>query len=742
MKSRLKLCFSLLLSSGLIFGLLSIDPVRPVRAAVTDIFINNQVFLANEDGYYGDALQQVLATSNNPLTSYTEQINDQPFTIGDIIWTASQQMDFSLNPKILLAILYIDGKLDQIPTSPLMPYTQNISIFLWQHFNEYQAGNRDILLNNGQMIQITENNNASTYALACYFAQNTPQEIELTDTLIRWNQAYQNFFGQDPREEPTIAVAAPSIPPFLSLPFDQPVDSFIKINSFFDHASPNYTKNGTIVRFDGKTLPDPNSATCLLGVSCYDGHDGLDYSTGAGRPMLAAADGKVIYAYYNTDPAKGTVDSGVIIDHLNGYQTAYWHMDPIAVKKDDIVLRGDVIGLSGNIGRSSGAHLHFNVRLSSNGKDVDPYGWWSTTVTDPWGDSQWLWSSDLTADNREAQAQLFYRDYWNRDANGYNGDSYWTNSMTDPAKSTNWAVWGTYLSSSGYYKVYAYWPKRSDNTTSAKYQIFHAGLVSVVTVNQSADGDHFVYLGNFYFNKGGAAVLLTDLTNDYLKRIYFDAIKWDPGPASPPTNITLSNLTLAENQPSGTQVGTLSTTDPDQQNGHTYTLVAGIGSTDNALFSITDNVLKTTAVLDYETKINYSIRVCTTDATSLSYENVFQISLTPVNEFPPTNILLTKSVIGEHQATGTIIGNLNSVDLDGVDPHTYSLVSGTGSGDNSLFTISSDQLKTGVVFNYEDRIPANYMIRIRTTDSGGLTYEKQFIITIQDRQEIWMPLIQ
>ena len=55
---------------------------------------------------------------------------------------------------------------------------------------------------------------------------------------------------------------------------------------------------------------------------------------------------------------------------------------------------------------------------------------------------------------------------------------------------------------------------------------------------------------------------------------------------SAPTDIALSPSSVAENQPSGTTVGTLSTTDPDAGNTFTYTLVSGTGSTDNASFTI------------------------------------------------------------------------------------------------------------------------------------------------------------
>jgi hypothetical protein len=350
-----------------------------------------------------------------------------------------------------------------------------------------------------------------------------------------------------------------------------------------------------------------------LGVSCYGGHNGLDYSTGAGMPILAAAAGKVVYRYYNTDPSAGNVDSGLIIDHGNGYRTSYWHMDPIQVSLNDTIAQGQQIGLSGNIGKSSGAHLHFSLRLTSNNKSVDPYGWWSAG-TDTWGDSRWMWAGDLIADNREAQAQLFYRSYWYRDPLGYAGESYYTMSTDTAAKSTNWAIWGASIPAAGLYNVYAYWPANAANTRSARYQIFHATGSTTVTVDQGVGGDEFVLIGSFSMARGPAAVILTDYTGESGKRVYFDAIKWGLKSLYPPTDIKLSKTSIAENSTTGTQVATISTTDADVGDVHSYALVEGTGSADNNAFSISGSRLLNAVPLDFETKNSYSIRLRTTDS--------------------------------------------------------------------------------------------------------------------------------
>ncbi|MEA5530490.1 cadherin domain-containing protein, partial [Dolichospermum sp. UHCC 0684] len=94
-----------------------------------------------------------------------------------------------------------------------------------------------------------------------------------------------------------------------------------------------------------------------------------------------------------------------------------------------------------------------------------------------------------------------------------------------------------------------------------------------------------------------------------------------------PTNITLSNNTINENQPTGTTIGTLNTIDPDQGNTFTYRLINGAGATDNALFTIQNNQLQSNAIFDYETKNSYSIRVRTIDQGRALYDKQLTINI-------------------------------------------------------------------------------------------------------------------
>ncbi|MDB9535207.1 DUF4347 domain-containing protein [Dolichospermum planctonicum CS-1226] len=199
-----------------------------------------------------------------------------------------------------------------------------------------------------------------------------------------------------------------------------------------------------------------------------------------------------------------------------------------------------------------------------------------------------------------------------------------------------------------------------------------------------------------------------------------------------PINLTLSNNNINENEVIGTVVGNLSSTDPDAGNTFTYSLVTGTGATDNSLFTISGNQLKTNAVFDFETKNSYSIRVKTTDQGGLFFEKQLTIGVSNVNE-TPTNLTLSNTTIAENQIIGTVVGNLTTTDPDTANTFTYSLVTGNGATDNSLFTITNNQLTTNAVFDFETK--NSYSVRLRTKDQGGLFFEKQLIIQVTDLDE-------
>jgi peptidoglycan glycosyltransferase len=103
----------------------------------------------------------------------------------------------------------------------------------------------------------------------------------------------------------------------------------------------------------------PSQYQALSGGDFKPGHPGIDLSTPKGVPVYAADSGLVIFAGW-TGIGYG---NAVLIDHGNGFQTLYGHLSQVSTVCSSVVEKGKLIGLSGNTGNSTGAHLHFEVRV-------------------------------------------------------------------------------------------------------------------------------------------------------------------------------------------------------------------------------------------------------------------------------------------------------------------------------------------------------------------------------------------
>jgi hypothetical protein len=110
--------------------------------------------------------------------------------------------------------------------------------------------------------------------------------------------------------------------------------------------------------------------------------------------------------------------------------------------------------------------------------------------------------------------------------------------------------------------------------------------------------------------------------------------------------------------------------------------------------------------------------------------NIDKIAITKSNR-APSNITMSATAINENLAVGTTIGTMTSTDPDAGNTFAYSLAA--GGADNANFTIAGNVLKTNAVFDFETK--ASYSVKLRTTDQGGLFFEKTFNITVIDENE-------
>lgn len=373
------------------------------------------------------------------------------------------------------------------------------------------------------------------------------------------------------------AAPAAQIAPFLYPPFPGSASE----ESLFDHTSPNYSQtDNRIVTYGGhlaqKNCPSPQPAgtkppqagVCDAGFGiywsydlgtwiAYNGHDGIDYGISY-RPVYAAADSdRVMYAGW-WDPQNHQASYGIYVrlHHANGYQTVYGHMSAIAVQACatngcSSVGHGEMIGISGTTGNSTGPHLHFGL-MAPSGKMVDPYGWGGSGA-DPWPynqpESLWVMYPSMAFNGPHvlpsgsvalpyppaAPTGILIDDSspgftqipdpcWN-DINVAAGQAQNNNMSVSKPRLTGPTCTGQWRfplgSSPGLYSVYIRIPAVHATTEGAVYTIQHAGLTDHVVINQAVfpNGfyvtDGWVYVGKYNFDGVSAEyVQLTNQTQD------------------------------------------------------------------------------------------------------------------------------------------------------------------------------------------------------------------------------------
>lgn len=190
-----------------------------------------------------------------------------------------------------------------------------------------------------------------------------------------------------------------------------------------------------------------------------------------------------------------------------------------------------------------------------------------------------------------------------------------------------------------------------------------------------------------------------------------------------PTDLALSATEVAENQPLGTVVGTLTSTDRNTGDTFTYTLVSGTGDAANASFAIVGNELRTGSAFDYESTPLLSVRIRTTDQTGRSFEKPVAITVTDVDE-APVNLTLSQTTIPENSALGTVVGTLSAS-----DPENQSL---TWSGTSTPFAIDGDQLRVSGPLDFEAR--ASYPLTLDVSD-GTSASRLTVTVTVTDVNE-------
>ena len=172
-------------------------------------------------------------------------------------------------------------------------------------------------------------------------------------------------------------------------------------------------------------------------------------------------------------------------------------------------------------------------------------------------------------------------------------------------------------------------------------------------------------------------------------------------------------------------IGTLTTTDADASDIHSYSLADGTGNADNGLFSISGDSLLLAGALDYETDSILTIRLQTDDNNEGTFEMTFEIRVRNVEEIAPTIIAANFSV-SEFASVGDTLGQIIANDNVGIA--AYTLVSGN-IGDAFELT-SAGFLRLAELLDFETL--STYTLGIEVRDAAGNSAEANFSIAVRD----------
>ena len=261
------------------------------------------------------------------------------------------------------------------------------------------------------------------------------------------------------------------------------------------------------------------------------------------------------------------------------------------------------------------------------------------------------------------------------------------------------------------------------------------GQYSEYSVEETSDGG--VVVSDSIANRDGTDTLLD------VERLRFsdldinlEDVGGDVAPSSsPPTGINLSALSFDENVELGTSVATLTALDSDSSN-HSYHLVYDWPDYDNSYFGVSGDQLLISASPDYESKSFYWIQLQATDESGLTYQADYELFVRDLNE-APNDIALTSVSFDENIAAYSEVSVVSSVDEDISDRATFTFVDGDGDQDNGAFVISGSSLAIVESPDFESK--SSYSIRLEVEDKAGLTFEKSFILSVNDLNEVSVP---
>ncbi len=202
--------------------------------------------------------------------------------------------------------------------------------------------------------------------------------------------------------------------------------------------------------------------------------------------------------------------------------------------------------------------------------------------------------------------------------------------------------------------------------------------------------------------------------------------------SSAPTDISLSSTSINENVSGGSTIGTLSTTDADAGDSHTYYLVSGTGDADNGSFSISGSNLIIISSPDYETKSSYSVRIQTDDGNGGTYEEAFTITINDLNDNTPVITASQSFDVDEDAANSTSVGTVAATDADaGTTLSGWTITLGN---DDGIFAIgaSSGEITVTDNTNLDYETTTSYTLTLTVSDGTNTSSSETVTIDVNN----------
>jgi VCBS repeat-containing protein len=194
--------------------------------------------------------------------------------------------------------------------------------------------------------------------------------------------------------------------------------------------------------------------------------------------------------------------------------------------------------------------------------------------------------------------------------------------------------------------------------------------------------------------------------------------------------VTVATFSAAENSANGTVVGTVTFTDPDAGQSHTFAIAGGNTGGAFALNSTTGQLtVATSAALDFETTPNFGLTVQVTDngTPPLSGSATITVSLTNVNEAPVVNTAMF--TVPENSANGTVVGTVTFTDPDAGQSHTFAIAGGNTGGAFAL-NPTTGQLTVATSAALDFETTPSFSLTIQVTDNGTPPLSGSATITV------------